>query len=260
MSSNEFNTALTPVMQSHFDQIIKPKDRNDGVTEGELFAGVAYHAIIEQSGTAAGREYLKLVNQEREKGAGLFTAAKAALNKMGKIFAKTKFKSKKDAAKLGENLEREIRKTASACAQLDGKAGVSNRKESAKDLTEAYQTAAGAYDGRKNELQEGSGLDQEKQDIDSDGGSGGDVAGEVPGVTPRALERYSGLFDAMRETDKSYRDTLDAYKAEKDPDKRAEIGFKLQELASMRKEIRELLSSLIKADNETAMAVVRNIR
>lgn len=251
MSSNEFNTALTPVMQSHFDQIIRPKDRNDGVTEGELFAGVAYHAIIDQSGTAAGREYLKMVNEERAKGAGLFTAAKVALNKMGKFFAKTKFKSKKDAAKLGENLEREIRKTASSCAQLDGKAGVSNRKESAKDLTEAYQTAAGAYGGLKS-----GDLGDATEKVNGAGSNSGvesetNVAGgtdEVESLTREIAEldtKIMDLISALTPSDpKAYQEQLNT----------------LQQWQDMRKALRELMTNVVKSRGEGLLAVARNIR
>lgn len=276
MSSNEFNTALTPVMQSHFDTIIKPKDRNDGVTEGELFAGVAYHAIIEQSGAAAGREYLKMVNDERAKGSGLFTAAKVALNKMGKFFAKTKFKSKKDAAKLGENLEREIRNTASASAQLDGKAGVSNRKASAKDLTEAYQTAAAAYAGRQAGVETPADIpvpevgQGDKENKDSAAGGTGSAV-ESPTVNggsstepelipcPESLERYKGLWDALQHEDHTYNELLKEYETAS-PERRSFLMIQIQESQSRRKELRELLSTLAKQDNDSVMAVIRNLR
>lgn len=260
-SINSINSALTPVMQSHFDQIIRAKDRNDGVTEGELFAGVAYHAIIDQSGTAAGREYLKMVNEERAKGAGLFTAAKVALNKMGKFFAKTMFKSKKDAAKLGEDLEREIRKTASACAQLDGKAGVSNRKESAKDLTEAYQTAAGAYSMRGDMEEPGVTPPPGVVDIPppDDQNGPGVIDSNGGGTVPEGPSEISMLESAIVKLDDEIKKKIAALDPEDETAYRLALGD-IQMLQDARKAVRELQSNVVKARGEALMTIARNIR
>ncbi len=272
MSSNEFNTALTPVMQSHFDTIIKPKDRNDGVTEGELFAGVAYHAIIEQSGADAGREYLKMVNDERAKGSGLFTAAKVALNKMGKFFAKTKFKSKKGAAKLGEDLEREIRNTARSSSQLDGKAGVSNRKESAKTLTEAYQAGAAAYQERSNGGVEDTIVDKGNPGAadpnNSNGNGSSDGGTQVPADTPNigsdntvpsGPDEVDLLMTEISELDTKI-DGLIAALTPTEPKAYQEQLNVLQQWQDMRKALRELLTNVVKSRGEGLVAVARNIR
>lgn len=239
---------VSSTLQSHLDTVIKPKDRADRVTEGELFAGVAYDRIVTRGGEASGKEYLALVKKERAAGKSLFQAARVALKKMDGVFAKTRFAGKKNAAKKGVALESKIRATAKSVCQLDENKKISDPKDT---TTVAGQSASATYE-------EASASAQKKLDGIVAAKNGGDGSVTDPTVPPELAE-FAPIYKALENAENRFNDLIDEYATASDK-RRAELNYLLQDAVSTKNMLRELLSSLIKSNGDSVMAVARNIR
>ncbi len=238
---------VSSTLQSHLDTVIKPKDRADRVTEGELFAGVAYDRIVTRGGEASGKEYLALVKKERAAGKSLFQAARVALKKMDGVFAKTRFAGKKNAAKKGAALESKIRATAKSVCQMDENKKISDPKDT---TTVAGQAASATYE-------EASASAQKKLDeiVAAKSGGGSDTDPTVP----PELAEFAPIYKALENAEDKFQGLIDEYATASDK-RRAELNYLLQDAVSTKNMLRELLSSLIKSNGDSVMAVARNIR
>ncbi len=133
--------AASPELMARLDTIIKPRDKRNGVSETELYAGVAYDRVAKYAGADVADSFRNVIERARKDGKSLYAATQKALKTMRTTFARTIYAGDADADKKAQNLRHRIADEARHGSALNGNTSVSHK--TSMGWKKAYGAAAG---------------------------------------------------------------------------------------------------------------------
>ena len=120
---------INPELLGQFNTVIKPKDKKNRVTEGELYAGVMYNRVLKHAGAEVAAQFLQVQKLARKSGKSLMYSAYTAWKQVDTFIERTLYPNDPKGMSKANKIQNQIRKEAIAGCQLDHNGTVSDPRK-----------------------------------------------------------------------------------------------------------------------------------